>query len=58
MKIRDISVTIPILLATGFSTKVAPDVLEEIGVSRILIKPFNKNELLEIIRAMIDGNHG
>ncbi len=46
----------PIILCTGFSTKITAENAREKGVSKYLNKPYNKKILSETVRDVLDGN--
>lgn len=45
---------LPIILCTGFSSHITPEVLAEIGIKGFLMKPVSKRELALQIRALLD----
>ncbi len=47
---------IPIILCTGHSDKVSPERAREAGIQKLLMKPFDKRELAEAVRQMLDKN--
>jgi len=51
LKIRQ---DIPVILNTGFSDKVTPELAVKIGVKGIIMKPMVKRELAQIIRKVLD----
>jgi len=51
LKIRP---NIPIILNTGFSDKMTPEIAEKIGIKGILMKPIVKSELAQTIRKVLD----
>jgi len=52
LKIRP---NIPIILNTGFSDKMTPEIAEKIGIKGIIMKPIVKSELAQTIRKVLDG---
>jgi CheY-like chemotaxis protein len=48
---------IPIILCTGYSSKIDMNRAEEIGIRAFVMKPFNKRELAATIRRVLDGNN-
>ncbi len=51
LKIRS---NIPIILNTGFSDKMTPEIAEMIGIKEILMKPIVKSELAQTLRKVLD----
>lgn len=45
---------IPIILCTGHSDKVSPERSREAGIQKLLMKPFDKRELAEAVRQVLD----
>jgi len=52
-KLLDIRPDIPIILNTGFSDKMTPEIAEAIGIKDILMKPIIKAELAQTIRTVL-----
>ena len=46
---------IPIILCTGFSTKVSEEKIKEIGIRELIMKPLNIKQISAIIRKVLDG---
>jgi PAS domain S-box-containing protein len=49
---------IPIILCTGFSTRVTEQKAYEMGIRGFVMKPFIMQDLAETIRSVLDQNHG
>jgi hypothetical protein len=47
----------PVLLCTGFSEKITPDSVKELGVG-LLMKPYGMREISEAIRKILDARKG
>jgi PAS domain S-box-containing protein len=45
---------IPIILCTGFSDDVSPEIAKKAGIKKFLMKPFTKRELAEAISRVLD----
>jgi len=45
---------IPIVLCTGYSSKISDKMAEEIGISDYFMKPFNTEQLALIVRKTLD----
>jgi len=45
---------IPVILCTGFGEDVSPEVAENIGIKKFLMKPVSKHEIAAIIRQVLD----
>jgi CheY-like chemotaxis protein len=48
---------IPILLCTGFSEKITPDHVKELGMG-LLMKPFGMRQISEEVRKILDAQKG
>jgi DNA-binding NtrC family response regulator len=54
VEIKKIAPSVPIILCTGFSTRLNSQKLQKIGVARILMKPLTMNELAVNVRLALD----
>ncbi len=54
-KMLEIRNDIPIILVTGYSRQVTPELIEKIGIRQMLPKPFEAHELLTSVRNVLDG---
>ncbi|MCP3872091.1 MAG: response regulator [Desulfobacteraceae bacterium] len=54
-KLLEIKPDTPIILCTGFSEKMTPDLAKEIGIKGILLKPIIKKDLAKKIREALDS---
>lgn len=45
---------LPIILCTGYSPKITSEWVRELGISALIMKPFDKNELAHTIRQALD----
>jgi len=45
---------VPIIINSGFSEKLTPEIAEKIGIKGILMKPMVRNELAQTIRKVLD----
>ncbi|MBP7529502.1 MAG: response regulator [Syntrophorhabdaceae bacterium] len=45
---------IPVILCSGHSDAVSPELVREAGIRSFLIKPFDKRELAEVVRRVLD----
>ena len=52
--VKSLNEGLPVILCTGYSDKLTPEVEKEIGVLRVLKKPLNSLELLECVGEAID----
>ncbi len=50
----DIREDIPIILCTGHSATVSPEIAKEAGIRAFVMKPLSKEDLAEVIRAVLD----
>jgi PAS domain S-box-containing protein len=48
---------IPVLLCTGFSEKITPDSMKELGIG-LLMKPYGMGEISEAVRKVLDARKG
>jgi CheY-like chemotaxis protein len=46
---------VPIILCTGHSDAVSPEIVKEAGIRGLLMKPLTKKELAEAIRHVLDA---
>ncbi len=53
LKIRP---NIPIILSTGFSNRLTPEIAEKIGIKGIIMKPIVMKDLSQKIRGVLDEN--
>jgi PAS domain S-box-containing protein len=53
-EVRKIRKDLPIILCTGYSTKVSAENAEELGIDELVIKPYEKKILAEAIRKAIE----
>ena len=53
-KLRKIKPDIPIIMCTGYSEKVTPEVLEELGIAELVYKPLKPKEMGQIVRMVLD----
>jgi hypothetical protein len=44
----------PIIICTGYSDKLTPDLLEHLGISALVPKPIVRNELMLTVRRVLD----
>jgi PAS domain S-box-containing protein len=54
-ELKKIRKEIPVILCTGFSSKISLGTAEALGVESFLMKPVVKGELLKTIRTLLDG---
>jgi len=54
-EIKKIRPDIPIILCSGFSTWINANMLAEIGISKVLMKPITLNDLANTVREVLDG---
>lgn len=45
---------LPVILCTGYSTRLSEEALEEMGVKAFMIKPIVKKELARVVRRLLD----
>ena len=54
-KILKIRPELPVIICTGYSSRVNKDTFAETGASALLMKPVNRKKLSGIVRAVLDG---
>lgn len=47
---------IPIIVCTGYSEKINPDIIKEIGIKELAMKPVEMKDIAQMIRRVLDGN--
>jgi PAS domain S-box-containing protein len=56
-KVRRIRPSMPIILCTGFSEKITPDCVKELGIE-LLMKPYGLRQISEVVRRILDAGKG
>ncbi|MGO9690822.1 MAG: PAS domain S-box protein [Syntrophobacteraceae bacterium] len=56
-EVRRIQPDMPVLLCTGFSEKITPDSVRELGIE-LLMKPYGMRQLSEAVRKILDARKG
>lgn len=54
-RIKQIRPDIPVIVCTGFSEQINKDNLQDMDIDGFLMKPFRKEESLELIRHLLDN---
>jgi len=54
-EIRKLNPDVPIILSTGYSSKIREEDIEKYGISAYCNKPLRLNELSQVIRGLLDG---
>ena len=54
VELLKVRATIPIILCTGHSETVSPEIAKEVGIREYLMKPLAKQELAEAVRRVLD----
>ncbi|WDP93070.1 MAG: PAS domain-containing protein [Desulfobacter sp.] len=57
-KLLDVRRDIPVLLCTGFSEKMTPEMVRQLGIREVIMKPVLMRELSAAIRRVLDGAPG
>ncbi len=52
---REVNPKIPVILCTGYSDRITPEVARELGVSAFLRKPIAKVDLVSAVKSVLDG---
>lgn len=53
-EVRHIRKDLPVILCTGYSEMVSPEIAEEAGVAEFLVKPIRKEQMAQAIRRALD----
>ncbi len=53
-KVRGMRRDIPIIICTGFSSQLSPDVMHQYGINKLVMKPFAKTAMAQAIREVLD----
>ena len=56
ISMMDIRPDIPIVICTGFSEKISPEVIQKIGIKGFLMKPVTTSDLSQTIRNVLDSS--
>ena len=56
-RILEVRKDMPIILFTGYSETVSPDMAKAAGISEFIMKPVSKREAAEIIRRVLDSRN-
>jgi PAS domain S-box-containing protein len=54
-KLRAIRADIPIVICTGYSQKVTPEMMARLGIDALIMKPLMRNKLGLTVRQVLDG---
>jgi signal transduction histidine kinase len=54
--LMEIRSDIPVIICTGYSKKISPSKIQEIGIKALIMKPFQKRNLAETVRLVLDAN--
>jgi PAS domain S-box-containing protein len=54
-KLKEIRPDIPIIICSGYSSRMDAEQAEHIGISAFIMKPFESKELSRVIRSILDG---
>ncbi len=54
-EIKNIRSDIPVIICTGFSELITAEIAKNLGVNKLLMKPFFSNELAAVIREVLDS---
>jgi PAS domain S-box-containing protein len=54
-KLMRIRPGIPVIMATGYNEKISEETVRELGIRALVMKPFNRREMSQIIRSVLDG---
>lgn len=49
---------LPVILCTGYSSKISPEEAEQLGISAFLVKPLGMTEFLRTVRNVLDESRG
>ena len=54
MKLKTIRPDIPIIVCTGFSDQISQEIIQELGIDALVMKPILKAELARTVRSVLD----
>ena len=54
-KIREITPGMPVILITGYNSKIEPETAGAMGVQHYVEKPFNRNQLAQAIKTVLSS---
>jgi len=57
VEIKKYRLDIPIILCTGFSKRINPEIAEEIGINSILMKPVTLDDMARTVRSVLDNKN-
>jgi CheY-like chemotaxis protein len=55
-KIRDIRPDLPVILCTGYSSRISGEKAQAMGIQALARKPFDRNELAITVRKVLDAS--
>lgn len=55
-KLMRIRPGIPIIIATGYNEKISEETVRELGIKALVMKPFNRREMSQTIRSVLDSS--
>ena len=57
LKIMVVRPDIPVILCTGFSTRITEEKAKNMGIKAFIMKPFIKKDIAETLRKVLDQEH-
>ncbi len=54
-QIKEIRPDLPVILCTGYSDRLSPETVQNIGVNAFLRKPISREDLICAVRSTLDG---
>ncbi len=55
-EIHRIRPDLPVIICTGYSSRISPEIVREAGIKRVLMKPLTAREIMEAVRQTLDEN--
>jgi PAS domain S-box-containing protein len=57
-ELRRLRPDVPIIICTGYSDKVSEEKIEQAGIKKMLMKPVDLRQLVEVVRGVLDAREG
>ncbi len=56
-KLMHIRPGIPVIMATGYNEKISEEIVRALGIKALIMKPFNRREISQTIRSVLDSEN-
>ncbi len=57
-RLRTIRKALPVILCTGYSETLSGDVVDEVGIRELVLKPITRKEMMRAVRRALGGSDG